>query len=82
MHEQNKTIIISTHDINFAYEWADKLVVMKEGRIIATGHPKDLLEDEDLLESAGLEIPLILQLSKKLNLDLRPNSMAEFFSMS
>ena len=82
LHEQNKTIIISTHDINFAYEWADKLVVMKEGRIIATGHPQNLLEDEDLLESAGLEMPLILQLSKKLNLDLRPNSMEEFFSMS
>jgi len=56
--------------------------VMKEGRIIATGHPQNLLEDEGLLESAGLEMPLVLQLSKKLNLDLRPNSMEEFFSMS
>ena len=81
LHEQNKTIIISTHDINFAYEWADKLVVMKGGRIIASGHPKNLLEDESLLESSGLEMPLILQLSKKLNLDLRPNSMAEFFTV-
>ncbi|WP_372644866.1 energy-coupling factor ABC transporter ATP-binding protein [Ancylomarina sp.] len=79
LHEQNKTIIISTHDINFAYEWADKLVVMKEGRILATGYSQELLQDQDLLDKAGLEMPLILQLSMKLNLDTAPNTMEEFF---
>ncbi len=78
LHNQEKTIIISTHDINFVYEWADKLVVIKEGRILATGNPHELLEDENLLDDAGLEMPLILQLSNKLDLDERPNSMAEF----
>lgn len=62
LHEQNKTIIIFIHDI-FAYEWADKLVVMKEGRVLATSHPQELLQDRDLLDKAGLEMPLILQLS-------------------
>ncbi|MDE5423937.1 energy-coupling factor ABC transporter ATP-binding protein [Ancylomarina sp. DW003] len=78
LHQQNKTIIISTHDINFVYEWANKLVVMKEGRILAKGHPHELLEDEALLEQAGLEMPLILQLSKKLNLESRPETMEAF----
>ncbi len=78
LHKQDKTIIISTHDINFVYEWADKLVVMKEGQILAIGHPHELLEDEILLNKAGLEMPLILQLSKKLNLESMPETMEAF----
>jgi len=81
LHKQDKTIIISTHDINFVYEWADKLVVMKEGQILATGHPHELLDDEILLENAGLEMPLILQISKKLNLESRPETMEAFLKV-
>ncbi len=80
LHQQEKTIVISTHDINFVYEWADKLMVMKEGKILATGNPKELLEDQDLLDEAGLEMPLILQLTRKLNLESAPSTMAEFLT--
>jgi len=79
LHEQNKTIIISTHDINFTYEWADKLVVMKEGRIMATGEPQELLKNQNILDEAGLEMPLILQLTKRLNLESAPKTMEDFF---
>ncbi len=57
-------------------------MVIKEGRIIATGHPQELLKYEDLLDKDGLEMPLILQLSKKMELEVKPDTMAEFFSMS
>jgi len=78
LQQQDKTIIISTHDINFVYEWADKVVMMKEGCVLATGEPQELLANQDLLDEAGLEMPLILQLTKKLNLSSTPKTMEEF----
>lgn len=81
LHQQEKTIIISTHDINFVYEWADKIVIMKEGRVMATGKPQELLKNQDLLDEAELEMPLILQLSKKLNLPSTLRTMEAFFKV-
>ncbi len=81
LHQQEKTLVISTHDINFVYEWADKLVVMKAGRILAAGHPHELLKDEALLEQAGLEMPLVLQLTRKLSLDSTPETMEAFLKI-
>ena len=81
LHQQEKTLVISTHDINFVYEWADKLAVMKAGRILAAGHPHELLKDEALLEQAGLEMPLVLQLTRKLSLDSTPETMEAFLKI-
>ena len=53
-----KTIIVATHDVDFAAAWADLAVIMDDGRIMAAGPPK-LLVDEDLMSSAGLALPLV-----------------------
>ncbi len=53
-----KTIIVATHDVDFAAAWADLAVIMDDGRIMAAG-PPELLVDEDLMSSAGLALPLV-----------------------
>jgi cobalt/nickel transport system ATP-binding protein len=47
LHHQGKTIIISTHDIELAYPWADRAILLLEGKIlqeaipdVAFGRPK------------------------------------------
>ena len=37
IHESTKTIILSTHDVHFAYEWADEIIVMSDGNSFITG---------------------------------------------
>ncbi|HDD63859.1 MAG: ABC transporter ATP-binding protein [Thermoprotei archaeon] len=58
---QNKTIIVVTHDIEFVSERFKRVVVMSRGRIIADGHPREILTDEKLLISANLLPPQATQ---------------------
>lgn len=57
------TLIYSTHDVNLAYAWADEVVIMKNGRILASGEV-ELLRDEALLQQASLPLPVLAQLFK------------------
>ena len=56
LHFMGMTIVIATHDVDFAAEWADKIIILKEGRIYAEGGT-DLLFDEQVVREAGLHIP-------------------------
>lgn len=56
-----KTLIISTHDIDFVYRWAQRVVVFCKGEIIADGKPMDVFENQEVLEKASLKKPTMLE---------------------
>ncbi|HWI47122.1 MAG TPA: ATP-binding cassette domain-containing protein [Rummeliibacillus sp.] len=66
IHELDKTIILSTHDVNFAYEWADEIVVMSDGEVIYHGDPLNIFEQEDLLLKSHLEKPWVFEMAQVL----------------
>jgi polar amino acid transport system ATP-binding protein len=43
--DQGMTMIVVTHEIHFAADVADRLIVMAEGRIIEQGDPKSVIND-------------------------------------
>ena len=51
------TCLIATHDLEMAWELCDRTLVMKEGKIIAFGNTKEIFNDVQLLQEAGLEQP-------------------------
>lgn len=54
-HKQNKTVVISTHNLDLIYELADKVYVFSEDhKIIASGSPEEILNDKDLLIKVNL----------------------------
>jgi cobalt/nickel transport system ATP-binding protein len=61
VHEQEKTIIISTHDVNLAYQWADQIVVMHNGEILGQGDPVTVFQQDHWLQKAHLDKPWILE---------------------
>lgn len=56
MHSDGLTVIVATHDVDFAAEWATDVLMMKEGKLLASGSPELLFEPE-LLSNADLHLP-------------------------
>ena len=52
--------LIATHDLDFVLDSCSRVIVVSEGRIVAEGVPADILQNRELLESNGLELPLSL----------------------
>lgn len=53
------SIIISTHDIDIVPLFCDYAYVMKEGRVILEGTPKQIFSEKELLRNANLRLPRI-----------------------
>ena len=64
--EQGITVLMSLHDIDYAWFWADEIVLMDRGRVIRQGTPREVCEDEAALRQAGLERPAVLRIYEKL----------------
>jgi energy-coupling factor transporter ATP-binding protein EcfA2 len=50
-------MLVSTHDLYMVKDLFPRMVIMDEGKIVADGATLELLEDEVLLETHGLELP-------------------------
>ena len=44
----NKTIILITHDINHAARFAKRIVLLRDGKIIKSGKPSEIINEENL----------------------------------
>jgi len=60
------TVLLSTHDIDFAWRWADDVHVMAAGRCIASGPVYELAAHSEALAAAGQRPPLALTLHREL----------------
>ncbi len=59
-HEQGKTVVVSTHDLDLALQTADCLWLMRQHGGMVTGSPKDLLRRGVLEEAFGCRITSLL----------------------
>lgn len=53
--ERSTTIVVVLHDLNLAFRYADHLVAMKNGKILAEGPPSDIVTAELVSELVGLQ---------------------------
>jgi cobalt/nickel transport system ATP-binding protein len=62
LQQRGVTIVLSTHDMDFAFRWADEIHLMAGGACIGSGPTLDLAARADLLHAAGQRPPLALSL--------------------
>jgi len=55
------TIVISTHDVDFAYRIAQRAIVFAQGEIIADEDIDAVFASEETLDKAGLKKPLLFE---------------------
>ena len=68
------TVVIATHDVDFALWWADSVAVLVDGQV-RHGTPTRMLGDVGLVTAARLRQPLVLQAAGQLGLD--PDGVAD-----
>jgi cobalt/nickel transport system ATP-binding protein len=62
LNHAGKTIIISTHDIELAYPWADRAILLLNGKILQEDVPDKAFGNPELVKMASLTIPTLLDL--------------------
>ena len=65
LKKQGKTIILVTHDIHLAWNYAERLIVMKDGKIEIDGQTDSIMKDEDKLRNCNITVPDIAKLYNK-----------------
>lgn len=63
---EGKTIVVSTHDMEFASRFADRILVVGEGTIIGNGTPVEIFSDKNLLSRALVKPPAVYEIMKVL----------------
>ena len=66
LSEKGITVILSTHDVNRALIWADRVALIDEGVIISEGTPDEIFTNDEVLAQTNLEKPTVLRIFESL----------------
>lgn len=66
LSKEEKTIMISTHDMDFAYRWADRIIVFHNGQVVDDGECLEVLKNIRNKEDSSLRIPMLLDIIEEL----------------
>ncbi|MDP2845924.1 MAG: AAA family ATPase, partial [Candidatus Methanoperedens sp.] len=66
LNAEGRTLIFSTHDVDLAAKWADRIYVLHEGRIRKHGSPPQIFADHTMISETGLRLPTFVQIFREL----------------
>ena len=66
LQTQGKTVVIVTHDVEFVAECNPRVILMKEGKIVADGGGKEILTNAEVLRQSSIVLPQIAQIFARL----------------
>lgn len=66
LSKEDKTIMISTHDMDFAYRWADRIILFNNGEIVEDGDSLGVLKSVMNKETSNLRVPMLLEIVEEL----------------
>jgi cobalt/nickel transport system ATP-binding protein len=61
LNAKGTTVIISTHDVELAYHWANRIILMNRGTVLRTGSSEEIFTDPSLISSSNLRMPPLLE---------------------
>ncbi|HQU27663.1 MAG TPA: ABC transporter ATP-binding protein, partial [Nitrospirales bacterium] len=65
LNRDGHTVVMITHSMRLVAEYATRCLLMKEGRIVGEGHPRDVFSHPQWMEAASLNLPAISQFSQR-----------------
>lgn len=66
LYSKGRTIIVATHDVEFAASWAQELVIMNKGKVAGQGSPEEIFSNTDMIYNSNLKLPSFLSVYNEL----------------
>lgn len=66
LHDAGTTIIMISHDMDLVAQYAKRVIVLKDGRILLDGTPQDVFSNEQILLHSAIIPPQLCRLSSQL----------------
>lgn len=76
LHQTGSTVLITTHDVDWAFQWASQAAVLIDGKL-CQGEATQIMADADLMAAAHLRVPWQAQIAAKMGWEVAPRSMQE-----
>ena len=67
LHDDGITCVLITHFMSEASQ-AERIIVLKDGNVYSDSTPNELFERQDLIDGAGLEMPMVIELRNRVNM--------------
>lgn len=67
MRARSASALIALHDLTIAARFADRILLMREGRIVADGDPRQVLLREEVAETYGVKLEILHNASGELH---------------
>lgn len=72
------TVVIATHDMQLVCQFADRVIVLTDGEVIADAAPDEVFMDEDVVARSGIRPPEIFQMGRALDCRAACYTLEEF----
>ncbi|ELZ33227.1 energy-coupling factor ABC transporter ATP-binding protein [Halorubrum tebenquichense] len=77
VHQEGISVVLSTHDLDFAATVADRVCVMADGNVIGNGTPREVFYDDALLAEANLHAPSTVRIARDTGLGEKAQPVTE-----
>lgn len=86
IHHENQTILLSTHNVNLAYEWADEVIILNNGHLLTQGTAVEVFKKREILEKSHLQVPWMMEVFERfygtnITIEKYPRSKEQLFEM-
>ena len=78
MEDVTDTVMIATHDMQLVSEWAERIVVLYQGRVVVDGSRNEIFGNKEVVEKVGIRPPEIFTMGKVLHEDAFCYTVDEF----
>ena len=72
------TAVIATHDMQLVCQWADRIIVLYQGQVIADGPRDEIFARQDVIDRVGIRPPEIFAMARRLDPAARCYTVNDF----
>lgn len=69
LNEDGKLMIVISHDTDLCYQYADRVIIMSEGKVIKDSDVEQAFKDKSILDKASLIEPFVYKCKRLLNIN-------------